>query len=137
MAEFIKAYNLTAKSEGGYTNNPKDPGNWTGGKIDVGVLIGTNLGISAPVLQAYYGRIPTVDEMKNLQPLTAQTIYRAHYWNIIRGDEIFSQVEANSIYDSAVNMGAGEAIILAQKALGLPTTGKMDDKTLEKLNNNA
>ena len=33
MASFEIAYNLTAKNEGGYTDNPDDNGNWTGGKF--------------------------------------------------------------------------------------------------------
>jgi hypothetical protein len=33
--------------EGGYSNDPDDPGNWTGGKVGVGRLLGTKFGIAA------------------------------------------------------------------------------------------
>lgn len=135
MANFLIAYNNTAKNEGGYTNNPKDRGNWTGGAVNSGVLIGTNYGISAPVLMRFLKRTPTVDEMKNLPISTAQQIYKAEYWNPFRGDEVLIQEVANSIYDSAVNMGVGTSIKLTQRSLKLPETGKMNDATLTVLNN--
>ena len=37
----------TLAYEGGYSANPKDPGNWTGGKVGVGKLLGTKSGIAA------------------------------------------------------------------------------------------
>lgn len=137
MANFDIAYNRTAKNEGGYTNNPHDRGNWTDGVAGSGVLIGTNYGISAPVLKKFLGRTPTVEEMKNLPIATVKKIYKSDYWNPFRGDEVIVQEIANSIYDSAVNMGAGTAIKLCQRSLKMPETGKMDDATLNRLNNKA
>ena len=37
----------TLAHEGGYSSNPKDPGNWTGGKVGAGKLLGTQKGIAA------------------------------------------------------------------------------------------
>lgn len=135
MADFKIAYGITAINEGGYSNSPDDNGNWTSGVKDMGILVGTNLGVSAPVLMKYLGRIPTVNDMKNLSVETAQKIYKKNYWDMIRGDEIKSQAAGNSIYDSCVNMGVSRAIKLLQVVLLLPQTGIMDDKTLNKLNN--
>lgn len=143
MADFHTAHKITAKNEGGYTGNPDDNGNWTGGKKGAGKLIGTNWGISAPVLvetigrldSSKLGRIPTVEDMKNLSRETAEAIYKLRYWDKIKGDQIISQAVANSIYDSAVNMGVGTAIKLAQRAAGIAETGVMDTATLNKLNN--
>lgn len=134
MADFEIAHKITVKNEGGYTDNPDDNGNWTGGKKGVGVLVGTNYGISAPVLKEYLGRTPTVSDMKNMSTETADKIYKKRYWTIIRGDELTRQNVANSIYDSAVNMGCSQAIKLAQRAAGLPETGKMNNETLKALN---
>ena len=44
---FDKAFELLIGHEGGYTTNPKDAGNWTGGKQGVGVNKGTKYGIAA------------------------------------------------------------------------------------------
>ena len=135
MAQFDPAHKLTSLNEGGYTDDANDSGNWTGGKIGVGLLVGTNHGISAPVLSDYLKRPVTVADMKNLTADTAKAIYIKNYWNKIRGFEINDQNAANSIYDSAVNMGVGTAIKLAQRSLGIKETGVMDVLTLNTLNN--
>jgi lysozyme family protein len=68
-------------------------------------------------------------------PDTARMIYLKNYWAPIKGNEIKSQDVANEIYDAAVNMGVGTAIIIAQRDLGLHETGTMDQITLDKINN--
>lgn len=134
MADFLTAHKLTVTSEGGYTGDRNDPGNWTGGKIGLGLLIGTNHGISAPVLMRYLRRTPTVEDMKNLKAETAQEIYRKNYWNLIKGDEINDQNLANIIYDNAVNSGAVTAVKMIQREVGTLPTGIMDALTLKKIN---
>lgn len=134
MANFKIADKLTRKSEGGYTGDADDNGNWTGGKKNVGVLIGTKYGISAPVLMAYLGKIPTVAEMKNLSEETVEKIYIKNYWTPIRGNEITNQDIANDIYDMAVNSGVGTAIILAKRARNIEESSKMDSQFIKILN---
>lgn len=134
MADFLLAHNRTIKFEGEYQCDPDDNGNWTGAKKTIGRLIGTKYGITASLLAAYMHKEPTVDDMKNLDPDVARMIYLKNYWSPIRGNEIRNQDEANMIYDSAVNMGVGTAIILTQRTLGLHKTGTMDNITLQKLN---
>src|ERR1019366_1485431 len=111
MADLKKSLVKVLNFEGGYTADPDDNGNWTGGKKYSGVLVGTNYGITAPDLMAILHRVPTVDDMKNIPMPTVELIYRKSYWNIIKGDKIDSQAEADGIMDSAVNMGVGTAII--------------------------
>lgn len=112
-ADFNPAQNLVKQAEGGYSNDPRDPGNYTGGKVGVGALIGTNWGISAPVLAAELkrlgGAVPTAAIMKNLSYDNAVGIYKRNYWAPIKGDAIKDQRLANAIYDTAVNMGVGRA----------------------------
>lgn len=134
MAKFEIAYALTAKNEGGYTNHQEDSGNWSGGKVGAGTLVGTNLGISAPVLSKKLGRTATANDMKNLSVAVAMEIYKKDYWNAINGDYIKSQDKANDIYDSAVNMGVGTSIGLVQETLNIPITKIMDNLTLNALN---
>lgn len=134
MANFTIADKLTRISEGGYSDHREDNGNWTGGKIGNGVLIGTRYGISAPVLMAYLVRVPKVSEMKNLSEEIASKIYNKNYWKVIRGDEITNQDIANNIYDMAVTSGPGTAIILAKRARNHPENTRMDDEFLNLLN---
>lgn len=133
MADFFEAYRKTHLNEQGYTNNPDDNGNWTGGKKGKGKLIGTNNGISAPVLQAYLG-VPTVGDMKTLSLQIQQQIYKNEYWDVMRGDEFISQYRAEQLYDSCVNKGCKQAIKIAQDALEVVQTGRMDNYTFNKLN---
>lgn len=134
MADFELAHKLTAGFEGGYSDHPNDNGNWTGGAMGVGKLIGTNLGIAAPVLKAYLKRMPTVQDMKSLKIETAKKIYKINYWDQIRGDEWNNQDNANIVYDMAVNSGVSRSIKLWQIAMGLKPTGKMNKETLDKTN---
>jgi lysozyme family protein len=117
MSEFTAAMAFTVPSEGGYQCIHGDPGNWTSGRVGAGALIGTNRGVSAPVLAAWLGREPTVADMKALTATTQNAIFAAGYWNPIRGDELPPGVSL-STYDMQVNAGKGGAECL-QEAAGL------------------
>ncbi len=137
MADFKIAFEKTNGSEGRskVSMHPKDSGNYTGGQIGLGQLIGSKFGVSAPVLSSYLRRTATVEDMKNLSPETAMIIAKKDYWNLIHGDEIVSQEKADMIYDDAYNSGPSTAVNKVQKALNITVTGKMDIFTLNKLNN--
>lgn len=107
MASFEQAQSFVKQAEGGYGANPADNGNWTGGKVNSGQLIGTNHGISAPVLSTWLGRTATLDDMKNLSYSTALQIYKKNYWDALKLDLLNNQSTALLIYDGAVNQGVG------------------------------
>lgn len=107
MASFDLAQSKVAINEGGYQNNPKDGGNWTGGSINSGTNIGTNYGISAPTLSAYLGRTATVADMQGLSYSTALEIYKNNYWDALGLDDWSSQSCSEIAYDGAVNEGVG------------------------------
>jgi lysozyme family protein len=117
MSNFNLFIPLLIQLEGGYTDNPNDNGNWTGGKKGLGQLIGTKYGISAPVLGQYLKRFPTVQDMKSLSLNTAKEIYRLNYWNAMRASEIKSQSVANIYVDFGINSGPGVAIREMQRTL--------------------
>lgn len=110
--QFIRSINfvLDPRTEGGLSMDPNDPGNWTGGSVGVGEMLGTKFGISAA---AY----PMLD-IKSLSRDDAVAIYFRDYWSKIRGDDLPPRV-AGVILDSAVNQGPGTAVKLLQTALGL------------------
>lgn len=135
MADFETALKLRLVIEGGYSDDFNDNGNWTGGKKGAGIMIGSKYGISAPVLCKFLGRVATKQEMMDLTTDTAGKIYKPEYWDVMRGDEINSQEEANAIFNECVNAGDHTGIILTQREFGYPETGKMDDHTLNTLNN--
>jgi lysozyme family protein len=134
MANFEIADKRTRTFEGGYTGDKDDNGNWTGGLKGKGKLVGTNHGISAPVLMKYLKKIPSVQEMKTLTKIKACAIYKVNYWDTIRGDEITNQDIANDIYDMGVNAGVETSIILAKRARKIEENTRMDDAFLNILN---
>lgn len=134
MAKFEIADKITVKVEGGYQQAKEDNGNWTGGRVGEGKLIGTNHGISAPMLGQYLRRPATLEEMLHLTPATAKLIRKQFFWDKICGDDILSQDIANKIYDTCINVGIPPAVMWAQKEVNIPEDGRMDKITLFALN---
>src|SRR5689334_21475768 len=87
-------------AEGGLSLMSSDPGNWTGGKVGEGNLIGTKYGISA----AAYPKL----DIPNLTLAQATKIYERDYWNVIHGDTLATGVDL-AAFDAAVMSGAGTA----------------------------
>jgi lysozyme family protein len=118
---FNKAFENVIGVEGGFSDDPKDPGNWTGGKEGIGKLNGTKYGVSAA---AY----PSL-EIKTISLDDAKAIYHRDYWQVINGDEFPFSV-ANALFDCAVNSGCASAAKLFQKALGVSSDGKIGKQTI-------
>lgn len=102
MADFKLIMKKIGLSEGGYTSNKDDAGNWTGAKVGEGELVGTNHGIAAHTYAHYIGHTPSKQEMIDMPYETALTIYRNSYWTTIYGDFIKDNSVAWIIMDSLV-----------------------------------
>ncbi|BDS10098.1 glycosyl hydrolase 108 family protein [Aureispira anguillae] len=83
----------------GYQNENWDPGNYTGGKIGVGIQAGTNMSIAAPTLSEWRGHAVTAAEMKALTEAEALQIYRDNYWMPIKAPDIENQTIADFLAD--------------------------------------
>jgi lysozyme family protein len=108
--------------EGNYTNDPSDPGNWTGGAVGVGQCNGTKFGISAA---AY----PTID-VASLTLDEAKALYARDYWAPILGDSLPAAL-ALIVFDAAVNSGVRQAGVWLQIGLGIATDGVIGPQTLD------
>lgn len=97
---FEIAVNHILKHEGEFTRASTDPGNWTGGSVGSGSLVGTKYGISA---KAY----PQLD-IPNLTVAQAVAIYRRDYWTPM-GCDYMTPSMALVVFDCAVNQGRGRA----------------------------
>lgn len=122
--------------KGGYQNVNTDHGNWTGGRIGLGVQIGTNMSISAPVLSDWLGREATLQDMKNLTENQALDIYYQNYWLPIKGDQINSQKIANFLADMKSSGGGVWNIQKALNDLGenVIVDGYVGNGTLDAIN---
>ena len=120
-ASFEKAQGLVKLAEAGYSDDRGDNGNFIdvmGGRR----FIGTNHGISAPILAEYFKeqgikRLLTKDDMMNLSYKTALKIYKANYWNAQHLSELSDQNVANVIYDGCVNQGVDAMRSIVRDAL--------------------
>ena len=124
----------TGISEGGFTKNKKDPGNWSTGKAGKGILLGTNHGITGRVLQGWRGKRVSMSDVRNLTKEEANKIYRAQYWDAVNGDQLPSGIDY-AVYDYGVNSGPSRAIKSMQKALGVVADGQIGVMTLNALRN--
>lgn len=126
MADFQKALPYILKNEGGYSNNPHDRGG------------STNLGITQATLNEYRDDHPELPEdVKDLTVEEAGDIYRANYWNAIKGDSIDDQRVATKVFDMAVNFGPVRAAKMLQASIGAMADGVIGPKTLGLVNINA
>ncbi len=121
MSAFEQAFAIIVGHEGGFTANPQDPGNWTGGAVGRGACRGTNWGVSA----ASY---PTLD-IAGLTLDGARGVYRRDYWDRVRGDDLPAPL-ALLVFDAAVNAGVGRAARWLQGAVGAKPDGLLGPATL-------
>lgn len=112
-------------TEGGYSTDPNDPGNWTSGKPGVGQLRGTKFGISAA---AY----PTLD-IATLTLTQADACRKTDYWDKVRGDELRPAV-AFVLADAAYSSGPLVAIKQLQATLGVDIDGDFGQQTMDAAN---
>jgi lysozyme family protein len=119
---FDEAFELLIENEGELSTDPKDSGNWTGGKVGKGVLKGSKYGISA----ASYPRL----DIRNLTLQEAKNIYLRDFWIDGLPEEI-----AFDFFDTAVNSGTSRAIKILQATVGARQDGKLGPQTLEAISN--
>ena len=115
-SSFDDAQGIVKQVEAGYSSDRGDTGNWIkvpGGKR----FVGTNHGISAPILAEYLGRLPKKEDMQNLSYETALKIYKTEYWDKYNLSEFTNQSIANIIYDGVVNQGRNGTRSVLRKAL--------------------
>jgi lysozyme family protein len=121
-SSFEKAQGLVKLAEAGYSDDRGDNGNFidvpSGGRR----FIGTNHGISAPILAKYYKdqgitRLLTKDDMMRLSYKTALKIFKTNYWDAQHLSELSDQDVANVIYDGCVNQGIDAMRSIVRDAL--------------------
>jgi lysozyme family protein len=136
MADFQRALPFVLTHEGGWVNDPADPGGATNLGITLNVFLG--YGRDADVDPAsklemdldHDGDVD-VDDLKRLTPEMAGVIYRKNYW---RFDGVKDQACATKIFDLCVNMGVKAGIKLAQLAAGVANDGQFGPETEAALN---
>lgn len=95
-ASYPKAIAFVLKQEGGYTNDPKDPGG------------PTNWGITIFDAKKYWKPEATAADVRAMPLEVARTIYQDKYWKVVSGPDLPAGLDLCT-FDSAVNSGTGRA----------------------------
>ena len=103
-------------SEGGFVDDPADPGG------------ATNLGVTRATLSSWLGRAATIADIEALTPAAVAPIYRARYWDLSRAGDCPPGVDL-MVFDEAVNQGVGHALATLQSALGVTADGVLGPAT--------
>lgn len=117
--DFDKAFDRLMGNEGGYSNNPVDPGGET------------NWGITWPVLREAIASniIPVGTTIASLTRDQAKAIYYAFFW--LRGQmNQYDGAISFQAFDAAVNHGIPRAVKLLQKAAGVKLDGEVGPVTV-------
>lgn len=109
---FMDAMTVLLDFEGGYVNDPRDPGGET------------KYGISK---RAYPN-----EDIVNLTVERACTLYKRDYWDRLKADDLPGKVRY-AVFDAAVNSGVAQAVKWLQRAAGAQVDGVMGPRTLQKV----
>lgn len=110
---FDDAFDALIGNEGGYSNDPNDPG------------AETMWGCTARVARAHGYH----DEMKDLPRDTVKGWARSDYWDAARCDQL-PAIIAFDMFDTAYNSGVHEAVTILQRAAGAVADGALGPQTL-------
>ena len=117
---FNEALEAILHHEGGFVNHPTDPGGMT------------NLGVTKRVWEEWVGHEVDEKAMRALTPETVGPMYKAKYWDKIKGDELPTGVDY-AVFDAAINSGPGRAAKWLQSVVGAVPDGAIGAGTLAKV----
>ncbi len=117
MSRFEVCLPLLLVHEGGYVDNPKDPGG------------ATNLGVTLATLSEWRGRPCTKTEVRALTRADVAPIYEKNYWRAASCDQLPAGLD-HIVFDLAVNSGVSRAKRYLQEAAGVTADGQIGPATL-------
>ena len=119
-ANFPAALAFTLQSEGGYVDNPADPGG------------ATNKGITLATFRTWEGDASLgPDDIRAIDDATVAAIYKHMYWDRLSGDTLPAGIDL-MLFDFGVNAGPGRAARMLQAACEVAEDGIVGPDTLAK-----
>jgi len=115
-SNFQECLDLVLKSEGGWVNNPSDPGGET------------NLGVTKRVWIEYVGH--PVESLKKLTKEDVAPLYELKYWRPCYC-EVLPRGLDFVVFSMGVNAGPGRSVKLLQSAIGCVPDGVIGPRTRE------
>jgi lysozyme family protein len=115
QANFQTALAATLAEEGGYSNNPHDPGG------------STLKGVTQGAYNAYRaGRKEPEQDVRRMTPAECADIYKTMYWDKVAGDRLPAGLDL-ATFDAAVNTGPVQGARFLQRALNEQLQDPVDD----------
>ena len=114
---FDRCLEFVLRHEGGWSDDPRDPG----GATNKGITIGT--------YRNYLGRAVTKDELRAIPLAHLLDIYRTRYWDAARCGDLPRGIDL-CVFDLAVNSGPSRAVKILQKCVGVEQDGVIGPKTM-------
>ena len=121
MADYRKLKPFILKWEGGYVNDKDDLGG------------ATNKGVTLATFRSVYGQGKTANDLRNMTDQQWETIFKKHFWDKWRADEIEDQSVANILVDWLWASGS-YGIKIPQRMLGVSVDGIVGAKTIAAVN---
>lgn len=118
MSRFTDCLPRVLADEGGFVNDPADPGG------------ATNLGVTLGTLSHWLGHPATIADVRALTPASVAPIYEASYWRAAACDRLPAGLDY-MVFDLAVNSGPGRAAHFLQEVVGVPQDGSIGQHTLD------
>jgi lysozyme family protein len=133
MADFTRAFQLVIANEGGYGNDPDDPGGETYKGVARKIFSKWDGWTTIDILKKQADFPANLDKDADLQQAVSD-FYQVNFWDKINGDQITNQDVANSIFDFGVNAGIATSSSLAQMVVGVETDGVIGNESIAKIN---
>ncbi|RWL45291.1 MAG: hypothetical protein EOR60_15210 [Mesorhizobium sp.] len=114
---FARSLALVLKSEGGWSDNPADPGG------------ATMKGVTLANFRRYVKADATKADLKKITDDQVATVYRRFYWDAVAGAQLPDGVDY-AVFDFAVNSGPGRAAKYLQAVVAVAQDGRIGPATL-------
>ncbi|TIU89696.1 MAG: hypothetical protein E5W03_03195, partial [Mesorhizobium sp.] len=114
---FARSLSLVLKSEGGWSDNPADPGG------------ATMKGVTLANFRRYVKADATKADLRRISDAQLAVVYRRFYWDALAGALLPDGIDY-AVFDFAVNSGPGRAAKYLQAVLGVVQDGRIGPATL-------
>lgn len=115
---FARSLALVLKSEGGWSDNPADPGG------------ATMRGVTIATFRRYIDPNGTKNDLRNISDAQLAQVYKKQFWDAVKGDDLPDGVDY-AVVDFAINSGPGRAAKYLQMVVGVTQDGAIGPATLD------